>query len=156
MKINRQRIVVALTKQETLYPLEFFVPETPVSQQASAVSKQRWKTTVRNAARLRVRETDELGWLDDRLLALTIYYFPVAEMKGDIDNIVKPIMDALNTVAYRDDNLVERVVVQKFEPEIGWEFAKPSEQLSKALDAAAFGDPVVYVRVDDDLSWRKN
>ena len=72
-------------------------------------------------------------------------------MTGDIDNIVKPIMDALIRVAYMDDKDVERVVVQKFEPQVDWDFADPSDQLAAALDTAA---PVVYVRVDDDLSWR--
>lgn len=72
-------------------------------------------------------------------------------MTGDIDNIVKPIMDALIRVAYMDDKDVERVVVQKFEPQLDWSFADPSDQLAAALDTAA---PVVYVRVDDDLSWR--
>ncbi len=73
-------------------------------------------------------------------------------MLGDIDNIVKPIMDALVRVAYIDDKDVERVVVQKFEPQDEWNFSDPDEQLAAALDAAP---PVVYVRVDDDLSWRR-
>ncbi len=72
-------------------------------------------------------------------------------MIGDIDNILKPIMDALIHVAYMDDNDVERVVVQKFEPQVERDIAEPSDQLAAALDADA---PVVYIRVDDDLSWR--
>ena len=74
-------------------------------------------------------------------------------MEGDVDNIVKPIMDALIGVAYPDDRLVERVLVQKFEPDIDWSFEEPSEMLLAALDT---GTPVVYVRVDDDLAWRRN
>jgi crossover junction endodeoxyribonuclease RusA len=140
-----------LAEQETLYPVEFFIAATPISLQASGRSKERWKANIAEAARQRIRETDELGLLDRRPLALTIYYFPVAVMIGDIDNILKPIMDALNHVAYMDDNDVERVVVQKFEPEVEWDFAEPSDQLAAALDTDA---PVVYIRVDDDLSWR--
>lgn len=55
-------------------------------------------------------------------------------MEGDIDNIVKPIMDALIHVACMTDNDVERVVVQKFEPEVGRAFTDPSAQLVAALD----------------------
>jgi hypothetical protein len=179
-----------------------------------------------------VRETDELGILDQRPLALIIYYFPESPMEGDIDNIVKPIMDALRrgvkitaakaprprageggtrasgrvrvradarsketlsrrlrgptlirlgsrsppspasgrragcsdpvaatifthrliSVAYRNDKDVERLAAQKFEPQVGWDFADPSDQLAAALDAAP---PVVYVRADDDPSWRR-
>ena len=140
-----------LADQETLYPLEFFVAATPMSFQASGRSKERWKVSVSEAARQRVRETDELGFLDRCPLAVTVYYFPAAPMIGDIDNIVKPIVDALIHVAYMDDKDVERVVVQKFEPQVDWDFSNPSDQLVAALDTAT---PVVYVRVDDDLSWR--
>lgn len=73
-------------------------------------------------------------------------------MEGDIDNIVKPILDALIFVADMDDKDVERIVAQKFEPQIDWDFSHPSDRLSTALDAAP---PIVYIRVDDDLSWRR-
>ncbi len=36
---------------------------------------------------------------------------------GDIDNIVKPILDALCHHIYMDDRQVQRLVVQKFEPD---------------------------------------
>lgn len=122
-----------------------------MSLQASGRSRERWKVIVEEAARRRIRETDELGFLDRRPLAFTVYYFPAAPMIGDIDNIVKPIMDALIRVAYMNDKDVERVVVQKFEPQVDWDFADPSDQLAAALDITP---PVVYIRVDDDLSWR--
>ncbi|MEO5372878.1 MAG: RusA family crossover junction endodeoxyribonuclease [Alphaproteobacteria bacterium] len=134
-----------------LYPFEFFVPGTPLSLQASTKSKERWKCTIKKAAWDRVHETDWHGFLDGRPLSLTVYYFTVEEMVGDVDNIVKWIMDALIGVAYLDDKTVERVVVQKFEPEVDWSFVNPSEQLTAALDT---DPPVVYVRVDDDLGWR--
>jgi crossover junction endodeoxyribonuclease RusA len=136
---------------ETLYPLEIFLERVPASLQASGKSQKRWMGEVADAARERQRETYELGFLDNRPLAATIYYFLSARMEGDIDNIVKPILDALKGVANLDDKLVERVIVQKFEPEAGWEFSAPSDQLAAALDKSP---PVVYVRVDDDLSWR--
>ena len=135
-----------------MYPLEFFITATPISLQASGGSKTRWRATVGEAARKRVRETDELGFLDRRPLGLIVYYFPSAPMLGDIDNIVKPIMDALVRIAYMDDKDVERVVVQKFEPEVEWDFRNPGDQLAAALDVAP---PVVYIRIDDDLSWRR-
>ena len=141
-----------MADQKTLYPLEFFIRGVPVSLGGSTKSKTQWRTTVAEIARQRQRETDELGFLDDRALAVTIYYFPAAPMEGDIDNIVKPILDALKGIAYGDDGVVERVVSQKFEPQYGWAFAAPSHQLAAALDKPV---PVVYVRVDDDLSWRR-
>jgi len=137
---------------EMLYPLEFFVAQTPMSAQNSGRSKARWKETVKSAARERVRETDELGFLEAGPVSLTIYYFCAAPMQGDVDNLVKPIMDALIHVAYMDDRHVERAVIQKFEPGDDWEFVKPSEGLEAAL---ATEPPVLYVRVDNDLLWRR-
>jgi crossover junction endodeoxyribonuclease RusA len=138
---------------ETLYPLEIFLERVPVSAGTkNPKAKHRWMAEVAEAARERQRETYELGFLDNRPLAATIYYFPSAPMGGDVDNIVKPIIDALKKVAYPDDKVVERVIVQKFEPDGGWEFSAPSDQLAAALDKSP---PVVYIRVDDDLSWRR-
>ncbi len=68
-------------------------------------------------------------------------------MEGDIDNIVKLIVDALCHHIYLDDGQVERVVVQKFEPGNGFEFATPSEVLKRALGSPK---PLVYIRISDD------
>jgi Holliday junction resolvase RusA-like endonuclease len=138
---------------EVLFPFEFFVAETPRSVQASKSSLQRWKELVQAAARIRVAERVEQSWLDQRPLALTIFYFPSAPMEGDVDNIIKPIMDALVGVAYPDDRFVERIVAQKFEPDLDWSFDEPSEMLATALN---IGGEIVYVRVDDDLAWRRS
>jgi crossover junction endodeoxyribonuclease RusA len=140
-----------LADLETPYPLEFIIAATPISLQGSAASKRRWKAAVEAAARERIREKVELHFLDRRSISLTVYYFTSALMQGDIDNIVKPIMDALVGVAYMDDKDVERVVIQKFEPGVEWFFADPREELAAALDT---DPPVVYIRIDDDLSWR--
>ena len=72
-------------------------------------------------------------------------------MDGDIDNIVKPILDALKSIVYLDDKVIERVLVQKFEPEIPKSFTDPSDQLALVLETQP---PVVYIRIDDDLGWR--
>jgi Holliday junction resolvase RusA-like endonuclease len=151
---NPNRARKTLVEQSTLYPLEFFVAGTPISSQSSNKSKERWKEIVANAARARARETDELGFLDPDLrpTSVTIYYFLPHRMPGDIDNIVKPILDAMIRIAYVDDRAVERLVVQKFEPAAPRDFADPSLQLVAALD---FDPPVVYIRIDDDLSWRR-
>lgn len=140
-----------MSKQQTLFPLEFFIEETPKSLQASAHSRQGWKRTIREAAANRVQETIEWSLLDDRRVAVTVFYFAPAQMEGDIDNIVKPILDGMINVAYLDDDVVERVLVQKFEPGIERSFLDVTESLAAALDMDA---PVVYIRVDDDLSWR--
>lgn len=145
-------VVERVADEDTLYPFEVVLKGTPVALQSKTpASKEAWKGRVREAARERQRETYELGFLDERAVAVTIYYFPSAPMEGDVDNIVKLILDGMEGVAYLDDHAAERVTVQKFEPEVGWEFSVPSDQLALALDTDG---PVVYIRVDDDLSWR--
>ena len=136
-----------------LFPFEFVVAETPRSFQARPKSVQRWMALVSDAARSRVAEVVEQSWLDARPLALSVFYFPPAPMDGDIDNIIKPIMDALAGIAYIDDREIERVVAQKFEPGLDWSFERPSDILAAALNVGA---AVVYVRLDDDLAWRRN
>jgi crossover junction endodeoxyribonuclease RusA len=141
-----------MSDAENLYPFEIVIEGTPVSLQASAQSKERWKNTVAQAGRERRQDVYEIGLLDHRVVAVTIYYFPDAPMEGDIDNIVKLIVDGLRAVAYLDDKVIERVAIQKFEPEVEWEFLEPTDQLAGALDRKP---PVVYVCVNDDLSWRR-
>ena len=79
-------------------------------------------------------------------VAVTILYFPPAAMTGDIDNIVKPILDALRPGIYLDDQQVARVWVQKFEPERGF-LSSPTSHF-EALERPR---PLVYIRVDNDV-----
>jgi len=140
-----------LSDQATMFPLEFFVEGAPKSSGASSLTRELWKAKVRDTARGRVRETVDWSLLDGRRIAVTIYYFSLSAMEGDVDNIIKPILDAMIAVAYPDDRVVERLLVQKFEPDMQWSFGETSETLANALRTEA---PVVYIRVDDDLSWR--
>lgn len=156
--VTRREREGILENEDVLFPFEFHLMGTPISLQGRPASKDRWKNEVAEAARVRRDETVEWAYLEPEPLALTIYYFPIAPMGGDVDNIVKPIMDALIGIVYVDDKAVERVTVQKFEPAEEWEFSAPSEQLTIALDTTTRPDdptPVVYVHVANDLSWRR-
>jgi crossover junction endodeoxyribonuclease RusA len=135
------------------FPIEFLIRDTPSSHQSKNVAaKEKWKQTVASAARARVNTLRDLFYLDDRVLSATIFYFPLAPMEGDVDNIVKLIIDGMAHVIYPDDRLLERVLVQKFEPDV--EFVMHS--LTPTLEAATRTErPVIYIRVDDDLSWRE-
>jgi hypothetical protein len=82
---------------------------------------------------------------------MTIFYFPPAPMDGDVDNIVKLIVDGMSAVCYPTDRLLEKVVVQKFEPGIEFVFGSLTPTLEQAIST---NPPVVYIRIDDDLVWR--
>ncbi len=66
-------------------------------------------------------------------------------MTGDIDNIVKLTLDAMIPSIYLDDSLVDRVLVQRFDPEAKAAFSNPSDALVQALGSEG---PILYIRVD--------
>jgi len=86
--------------------LEFVVIGTPVSSQGSSDNRKFWQQRVqregRNAA------TAQLPVSTDVVLRLA--YFYISEPIADLDNIVKPIQDALKDVAYVDDKQVVDLV----------------------------------------------
>ena len=128
-------------------PFEFVVSGTAVSLQSkSNKRKAAWQGTVRKAARDKLPEEDLTL---DFPVAVTIYFFPQGLMHADIDNCIKLILDAMKTLIYKDDKHVDRLVVQKFEPERPLEITdEPTECLASALAASV---PVVYVKISTDL-----
>jgi len=126
-------------------PIEFLVSGTPVSLQAKrSEARHEWKERVKAASRSAI---PEFHFASEERIAVTLYFLPDGLMQGDIDNIVKPVLDALNAHVYIDDTQVERVVVQKFEPGKIFEFKNPSPTFAAALEAKK---PVLYIRVTND------
>jgi len=129
------------------FPVEFIVEGTAVSLSAKRrESVAEWKERVKAAGK---RVLPDGYFANDGRLAVTLYYFPDAEMQGDIDNIVKPVLDAMNQDIYLDDRQVERVVVQKFEPGGIFLFSAPSVILERALKGSK---PALYIRLSDNPS----
>jgi crossover junction endodeoxyribonuclease RusA len=125
---------------EIAFPLEFLVAGTPVSMQAKRrAAVDAWKRRIREASGAALPEGH---FAAEDPLAITLLYFPERAMTGDIDNIVKPVLDALSRHAFLDDSQVERLVVQKFEPHRALSFAAPSPVLAAALQADR---PILYV-----------
>jgi crossover junction endodeoxyribonuclease RusA len=127
---------------EIVFPFEVWVPGVPVSLQASSQSRDRWKARIEVAAR---NELPDGHFLAEMPISVTIYYFSDAPMEGDLDNIVKPILDSLSKVVYLDDSQVERILVRKFEPGRLFSFRGPSPTLSDAIDEEG---PRVYLQLD--------
>ncbi|MAM13272.1 MAG: hypothetical protein CML23_23030 [Rhizobiaceae bacterium] len=126
------------------FPMEFLVFGTPVSLQAKRpATRDAWKALVREASKAALPENH---FASDASVAVTLLYFPSEPMQGDIDNIVKPILDAFCQYIYLDDRQVERLVVQKFEPERTVTFVAPTQRLTEALVAER---PVLYIRISD-------
>jgi crossover junction endodeoxyribonuclease RusA len=130
---------------EIAFPLEFIVRGTPVSLQVKRPeARTAWKERVRQAS---YTVLPEGHFSTEAPLCITLFYFPSGEMQGDIDNIVKPILDALCRFIYNDDRQIERVWVQKFEPGRVFQFSNPSDTLSEAVLSEK---PLLFVRLGDD------
>jgi crossover junction endodeoxyribonuclease RusA len=145
---------VAVDPEITLpFPIEFLIRDTPRSHQSkNAKAKDQWRHKVGQVAKAHLHALSELFFLDDRALAVTIFYFPPTAMDGDLDNIVKLIVDGMVTIVYPNDQLLERITVQKFEPGIVSVFRSLTPTLERATEMEP---PVLYIRIDDDLSWRE-
>jgi crossover junction endodeoxyribonuclease RusA len=131
---------------EPPFPLELQLEAVPLSLKASSASKDAWKEQIRMA----INEIlDPSGWATKSPVSVTIFYFPDGPMNGDIDNIVKPILDALMPRIYVNDAQVERLWVQKFESEKSFRIDDPTVKLAAATDAEP---PIVYIRVDNEIS----
>jgi crossover junction endodeoxyribonuclease RusA len=131
---------------ELTFPIEFLVHGTPVSFQAKmAAAKTGWKDRVRAASLSSIPQQPYFA--SQERMAVTLFYLPEERVEGDIDNIVKLILDALSAHIYVDDAQVERIVVQKFEPGNVFNFSSPTPAIVEAISGPK---PVVYVRVSND------
>jgi len=130
---------------EIEFPIEFLVAGTPVSLSTKRrESLDQWKSRVIDAT----WPTLPAGHFATKSpIAATLFYFPAAEMAGDIDNIVKPVLDALGKHIYLDDRQVHRVLVQKFEPGNVFGFGAPSPTLQDALNRAK---PILYIKLSSN------
>jgi len=130
---------------EIAFPFEFVVEGTAVSLQAKRPqSIAQWKSEIVEASRAALPEGH---FATDAPLAVTLFYFPAAEMQGDVDNIVKPILDAMDRHIYMNDRHIQPILVQKFEPGNVFEFSLPTPTLRDALNRPK---PVLYIRLSDD------
>lgn len=89
---------------------EFILDGPPVSQQTRRRERLRdWRLLVRHEAELRWRP-GATPFLGPVMLSVTYYFDTVA---GDVDNIVKPIQDALIGLVYFDDGQITDVSIRK-------------------------------------------
>ena len=121
-------------------PFEFVIDKPPVSLQSSRDTLRQWRQDVRRAAAARWEsELPHSG-----AVMATIIYFNGKQI--DVDNIPKPILDALKGLVYPDDSAVTDVICRL--RHLGDDLAihNPTPVLVDALSSfAAF----LYVRVED-------
>jgi Holliday junction resolvase RusA-like endonuclease len=129
--------------------LEFVVPGPPISnQQSNAKGKANllaWRATVSGEA--------QRGWttnpiLTGHLKATIINFFFGPEPSVDIDNMSKPILDAMQGLVYNDDRQIRQAQITHVEISAAFTIVGVSKIIVNALQA---GNQFVYVRVEDPV-----
>ena len=95
-------------------PLEFIVDGPPVSQQTrNKILLQSWINIVHNAAALRWNNEPPLA--GEVTVTITYLFDTIDGVSLDVDNIPKPILDALKGLVYVDDTQVTDLLCRKRE-----------------------------------------
>jgi crossover junction endodeoxyribonuclease RusA len=124
-------------RDETRAPLDFFefvIEGPPVSVKAKKTNTRRyrkWISTLRSAARKEWPD-NEPPIVDPSITVHITNYFTLAP--PDVDNIIKPILDALETVVYTKDEQVWKVISQKVDLSLMPTIQDPSPLLAGALE----------------------
>jgi crossover junction endodeoxyribonuclease RusA len=120
---------------------EFVIPQRPVSVQTRRRERlAAWKALVRGHA--------EAQWQDAHqavigTAAVTLVYL-YEEAALDVDNIIKPIQDALVGLAYVDDTIITDVTARRRQLSGHFDLTNVPTVLA---DAVAGGRESVYVRI---------
>lgn len=123
--------------------LDFTVTGIPLSARAASRSRRRWQDRVAGAARHAWTRAEPLIARD---VSVTIIFFYFGDTDLDVDNVAKPILDALIGIVYDDDRSVVQLMIRKTRLAYGLDFPDASAALAEGLDANA---DFVYVRVSD-------
>jgi len=120
---------------------EMLIPRRPVSLQSkNAENRQAWKDFVYGRARQAWKGGAPVC---DQFLRFTLVYL-CNDAPADIDNIIKPIQDALVGVVYADDFLISDVDAHR-------RFLSDNNDITELpgvlMDGIACGQEGVYIRV---------
>ena len=126
-------------------PFEFVVAGSPVSQQTRRRELLReWIQTVHQVARQ--------GWVTEPpfagAVAVTITFFYDSDLL-DVDNIPKPVLDALKGIVYDDDRQVSDLLCRKRDLSEELLIQNPSTTL---LDALRDREPLLHVSVAEAMT----
>jgi len=125
-----------------MIPFEFTIAGPPVSAQTKSRTRlQQWKQDVRAAAQARVPVSAQPTDAEVQV-AITYYY---EGDTPDVDNIIKPIQDALVGVVFADDDQVHQTKAWKRALNGSYQIKGASAVL---LQAFAAGSQFLHIRVD--------
>lgn len=128
-----------------MLPFEFTIQGPPVSNQTRNRQRlQQWKADVRAAAQLHVPEGAE-PVVESVQITITYYY---EGDSPDVDNIIKPIQDALNGLVFVDDAQVAETKSRKRPLDGSYQIKGASGLL---LQGFAAGIGFLHIRVEGNI-----
>lgn len=138
--------------------LEFVVPGPPVSNQSPGPNLNTRRATVK--AEARKRWTNSV--LSSNLKVILINFHVGNKPSVDIDNMSKPIFDAMQGIVYEDDRQIRQAEISHVPINVPLVFVDASMIVVMAVQA---GNQFVYVRIEDAVdpfplpkvkSWTSN
>ncbi len=131
-------------------PFEFTVPGPPVSPQSRNKARLKtWCASVRSAAQVIWKGRAPLN----TPLKMTVTYYHEGDaVRIDIDNMIKPMQDALIGVVYDDDRQITEIAVRKTSIDLAFVVRGYSLRLLRAL---AKGDEFLHVVIDTATGHEK-
>jgi crossover junction endodeoxyribonuclease RusA len=122
-------------------PFEFVIDGPPVSQQTRRRERVRqWRDEVRRVAE-QYWPAGELPVIGPIMLTITYFYDSISM---DVDNLPKPISDALRGLVYLDDEQVTDVLCRKRNLNRDFRIENPSSVLADGLSR---GNEFLYIVV---------
>ena len=132
-------------RTELPLPFEFIIGGSPVSQQSRRRNRVReWTLEVKNAA---IRHWDTESPYSGEVKVAITYFFDRSSL--DVDNVPKPILDALSGLVYSDDSKVTDLLCRKRDLNAGLQLRNPSPDV---LAMVGRSEQFLHVVVDGALS----
>ncbi|NJK73940.1 MAG: RusA family crossover junction endodeoxyribonuclease [Oscillatoriales cyanobacterium RU_3_3] len=125
-----------------MIPFAFIITGKPVSLQINNRAKlQEWKSKVRETA----VEALPIGMkATSEGVQVIITHYCITQT-SDLDNIVKPIVDSMNSIVYIDDRQVTDLTVKRRKFKEFADLTAISPSIAEALSA---GEEFIYVKID--------
>ena len=133
-------------------PIEFIMEGTPRSAQRHGgrrrdVSLSRWREQVAQEATLRYGLAPTSA---DVIVAITCFHTRSVTALADVDNMAKPVLDALKGVVWVDDKQVRDLVTRRRYLTSDISVVGPSDLLLERLDKPG---PFTHIWVDYATRW---
>lgn len=126
-----------------MLPFEFILDGPPVSQQTRRRARlHEWKRKVREEAE-KYWPSGELPHANQLMMTITYFYDKVSM---DVDNIPKPISDALNGLVYFDDEQLTDCLIRKRDTNADLRVENSSTILAEGFSR---GSEFLYVVIEE-------